>query len=243
MGRRPPTDRTANGSGSGPAIRDRRQHVRIKAKGAVVLRVAATPRNGRIVDVSAGGLLIVTHVTPPESWLGRTVEVEIRLDDARSEWMHGSGRVVRICADGLAFAFEQVPPSFVRVLDELGHASRTRRRTLAVVLIDADPVRRSAMVTGFREVGCAVVEATTPLEAIVRLGESSFEPDVIAIADSQPAAGADALRAFTQQNHPHAKLVTIGNERAATDALQSWLSSEDPAADLPQRIRAMLSRL
>jgi len=224
-------------------MRDRRRHVRIKAKGAVVLHVAATPRHGRIADVSAGGLLIVTHVTPPESWLGRTVEVEIRLDDARSEWLRGSGRVVRICADGLAFAFDQTPPSYVRVLDELGDASRTRRRMLAVVLIDPDAARRSAMVTGFRQVGCAVVEATTPLEAIVRLGESSFEPDVIAIADSQPAAAANALRAFTQQNHPQAKLVTIGDERGAADALASWLSSDDTAADLPQRIRAMLSRL
>ena len=224
-------------------IPDRRQHARIPAKGAVVLHVAATPHHGRIADVSGGGLLVVTHVTPPERWLARVVDVALRLDDAQSEWLRGTGRVVRIRADGLALAFEQKPPSLMLVLDELTSAERARRRMLAVVLIDTDPARRLAMVAGFRAVGCAVVEAATPLEAIVRLGESSFEPDVIAIADSQPAASSDALRTFTQQNHPKAKLVTIGDELVSTDALASWVSSNDSGADLLQRIRAMLSRV
>ena len=225
------------------ATRDRRRHARISAKGAVVIHVGEIAHHGRIADVSGGGVLVVTPVTPPERWLGRNVDVEIRLDDAQAEWLRGTARIVRICADGLALAFEQVPPTLVRVLDELGDASRARHRMLAVVLIDTDPVRRSAMVAGFRKVGCAVVEAASPLEAIVRLGESSFEPDVIAIADSDPGASANELRAFTQQHHPNAKLVTIGDERGSSDAARSWVSSDDTAADLPQRIRAMLSRV
>jgi hypothetical protein len=98
------------------------------------------------------------------------------------------------------------------------------------------------MTAGFRATGCGVIEAATPLEAIVRLGESSFEPDVIAIADSHPAAAADEMRDFVERNHPNAKLVTIGDALLQPDGIVHWLSSADPASDLPDRIREVLVR-
>jgi hypothetical protein len=223
-------------------IRERRNHARIVTKGALVMHVAGVPQHGRIVDISAGGVSVLTSVTPPERWLARMVDLELRLDGASAEWLTGTARVLRIRADGLALAFTTMPPALVRILDELGHAARTRRRRLVVVLIDTDPVRRAAMMAGFREVGCTVVEAASPLEAIVRLGEATFEPDVIAIADSHPAGAADDLRAFARQNHPHAKLVTIVDEQGI-DGLANWVASADPHSDLAQRIRDMLSRV
>lgn len=224
-------------------IRERRRHARIVAKGTVVLHVAGAAHNGRIVNIAEGGMSIVTSVTPPERWLGRTIDVELRLDAASAEWVRGTGRVIRIRADGLAVAFASTPPLLTRVLDELSDASHVRRRVLAVVLVDTDRARREAMVAGFRGAGCNVVDAASSLEAIVRLGESSFEPDVIAIADSQPSASADDLREFARQHHPHAKLVTIVNERVTSDGVPSWVSASDPDADLSQRIRAVLSRV
>lgn len=224
-------------------IRERRGHARIVAKGTVVLHVAGVAHNGRIVNIAEGGMSIVTAVTPPQRWLGRTIDVQLRLDGASAEWLRGSGRVVRIRADGLALAFATAPPFLGRVLDELSDASHARRRVLTVVLVDTDPARREAMCVGFRGAGCVVIDAASPLEAIVRLGESSFEPDVIAIADSQPSASADNLREFARQYHPHAKLVTIVNERVTSDGVPSWVSASDPEADLSQRIRAVLSRV
>jgi CheY-like chemotaxis protein len=226
-------------------IRERRRHTRIATKGTVVMHVAGTAHNGRIVDIAEGGVSVVTHVTPPERWLARVIDVELRFDGASAEWLRGKARVMRIRADGLALAFDEahVPLALARVLGELGDASHTRRRMLAVVLIDSDASRRSAMVAGFRAAGCAIVEAATPLEAIVRLGESSFEPDVIAIADSQPAASADDLRAFARQHHPHVKLVTIVDEKLGPETLRSWVSSSDPDADLPRRIRDVLTHV
>jgi len=76
----------------------------------------------------------------------------------------------------------------------------------------------------------------------VRLGESSFEPDVIAIADSDPSAAADQMRGFVERNHPHAKLVAIGDSELGPDGIAHWLSSADPDSDLPDRIREVLVR-
>jgi hypothetical protein len=90
-------------------------------------------------------------------------------------------------------------------------------------------------------VGCSLIEAATSLEAIVRLGESSFEPDVIAVADSIPMATADQMREFVGRNHPHVKLVSI------TDVIDPsvnifQLTPEDLGGNLTGAIRRVLGR-
>ena len=125
------------------------------------------------------------------------------------------------------------------MIDEMSTASRADARIITVVLIDADPQRSSAMAAGFRATGCSVIEATTPLEAIVRLGESSFEPDIIAVADSQ-TDDADEMRAFVDREHPDARLITIGDEIFQPDGFANWLSSANPDADLAARVREAL---
>src|SRR5205814_3996243 len=109
------------------------------------------------------------------------------------------------------------PAVLLHMIDQIATAARARDRVLAVVLIDTHAQRRSAMAAGFRATGCNVVEAATPLEAIVRLGESSFEPDVIAIADSDPPTAADDMRAFVERDHPRSKVITIGDELLEPD--------------------------
>lgn len=220
-------------------IVERRRFPRTIAKGAVVMHVAGTDQKGRMVDVAEGGLLVATSVTPPERWLGRPVEIEMRFDGL-GDWLLGSARVVRIVASGFAIAFHTPPPAIGRIVDELAGSFRARQRTLAVVVIDTDPDRRASMVRAFRTVGCAVVEAGTPLEAVYRLGESSFEPDVIAVADSQPTAGADALRRFVEVNHPRASLVRILSGDGPVGVLPGWVSATDPDQDLPRRVRDVL---
>jgi hypothetical protein len=90
-------------------------------------------------------------------------------------------------------------------------------------------------------VGCNVIEAATSLEAIVRLGESSFEPDVIAVADSIPAATANEMREFVRRNHPQVKLVSITEViDPAVDIFQ--LTPQDLRGNLADAIRRLLGR-
>jgi hypothetical protein len=227
-----------------PGVRpERRGHSRISPKGTVIARAADRSLRGRLSNLGEGGLYMTSNVTPPERWLGRTVDLEIRLDTARAEWLHVAGRVVRLHAGGIAMTFVGAPPAMLlRMIDDQMYASRARSRVISVVLIDADVIRRQIMAHGFRGAGCVVVEAGSPLEAIVRLGESSYEPDVIAVADSQLEGDATHMRRFVELEHPGAKLITIGDEALEPEGILHWLSSSDPKADLSGRVRNILVR-
>jgi hypothetical protein len=219
---------------------DRRQHARIEPKGTVTLHALGNVHHGRLVNIAAGGMCVATQITVPDQVLGRVVDLELRLDGPLAAWQRLTGRVSWIDGDVVAIEFDPpTAPTLLRMLDDLATASHASARVISVVLIDADPARREQIAAGFRVTGCRVIEAATALEAIVRLGESQFEPDVIAVADPQSDATHE-MRAFIEREHPSSLLVTIGPELLDPAGLANWLSSEDAAADLPARIRSLL---
>lgn len=219
---------------------DRRKLARIEPKGTVTLHALGDVHRGRLVNISAGGVYVATEVAGPVWSLGRAVDLELRLDGPLAAWQRLAGRVIRIDAAGLAIVFDApTAPALLRLIDEVTTASHASARLTSVVLIDPEAARRAAIAAGFRVTGCRVVEAATPLEAIVRLGESHFEPDIIAVAN--PRAGtANEMRAFIEREHPNSMLVTIGHELLDPAGLANWLSSADAAPDLPARIRNLL---
>lgn len=221
---------------------ERRRHVRIEPKGTVILLDDDFPHGGRIANLSSGGLLASTILKAPECLLAREIQMRLRLDGQLAEWLPVTGRVTRIATDSIAIAFDQLPEALVRMIDQMSGQSRAHARVMSVVLVDADAIRRSLMASVFRAVGCTVVETSTPLEVIVRLGESSFEPDLIAVADSMPSTVADDLRRFVERDHPQAKLVTIGNDAIEPSGIAHWLTSADPDSDLAARVRQVLMR-
>jgi hypothetical protein len=149
---------------------ERRRHPRMSAKGTAVLHIESHALHGRIANLGEGGMFVLVQIDPAQAVLGRTLDVEIRLDGGFAEWLHVTGRILRVADDGVAIGFDRLPDQLRGMLDELMTASRARVRVLSVVLIDADAQRRSAMTAGFRATGCGVIEAATPLEAIGRLG-------------------------------------------------------------------------
>jgi hypothetical protein len=218
---------------------ERRRHIRIAAKGTLLFRAGTHEQSCRIANLSEGGAYVLTNVTAPDRLLGRDVGLELRLDAASAEWLRATGRIVRKTPVGVAIAFDLLAAPLLRIIDALSTASLARARIIVVVLIDADPQRRDAMTTGFRAAGCSVIEAASPLEAIVRLGESSFEPDVIAVADSH-GEDAEQMRAFVEREHPKATLIRIGDELLRPEGLANWLSSVNHDEDLPARVREAL---
>jgi hypothetical protein len=218
---------------------ERRRDPRIAAKGTLRFSTRAHGQRGRLANLSVGGAYILTHVAAPARMLRRIVDIELRLDAGDAQWHHATGTIVRIDPGGIAIAFDMLAAPLLHMIDELSTASRARARILVAVLIDEDPKRISAMAAGFRATGCKVIEAATPLEAIVRLGETSFEPDVIAVADSK-TDNADQMRAFVEREHPTTKLITIGDEIFHPDGFANWLSSANPNADLASRVRDAL---
>ena len=221
---------------------ERRQHARVKPKGTVVIATGDQRQRGRIVNIGIGGMLAGTSITMPERLLGRATELDLRLDDRDAQWFRLTGKIARIKPEHVAIVFEAVPPKFVRLIDDVASATHVNRRRISVVLIDATEARRSSIASGFRDTGCTVLEAATALEAIVRLGEASFEPDLIAIADSIPAQTSIDIREFVEREHPNAKLVVIGDTVLDPGGAVHWISSADPDSDLAARVRQVLTR-
>jgi len=221
---------------------ERRREPRISPKGTVLVRVDTYLIRGRIANLSRSGVLAITRITAPERLLGAKVELSLRLDGRGASWLELRGRVVRIGASSLAVALDIVPLPFTRIIDQAVSHSTRHDRPLSVVLVDATVARRTEMAEAFRAAGCEVLDVSTPLEAIVRLGESEFEPDLIAIADSLPARISDELRRFVAREHPDVMLVTIGDAVSGPDELVHWLSAANPGDDLAHRIRSVLTR-
>ena len=222
-------------------VTERRRHPRIALKGTAILLAGEYAVRARIVNLSEGGFIASTLITPPARLLARSVDIELRLDDPLSRWIRMEGKIVRIASESVAVSFEATS-QLIRLVDAMATASRARQRVISVVVIDEDGTRRQLLAEGFRLVGCTVISAATSLEAIVRLGESSFEPDVIAVADSIPAATANEMRDFVGRNHPNVKLVSITD--ALTDSTVSihQLSPADIAGNLADAIRRVLAR-
>ncbi len=220
---------------------DRRRHARIEPKGTATLHALGNAHRGRVVNIGVGGLYMATDVTLHPRLLGRVVDLELRFDGPLAAWQRVAARVIRIDAFGVAIVFD-VPtaPLLLQMIDDLTTASHATARVISVVLIDADPARAATIAEGFRAAGCEVIVVASQLEAIVRLGESHFEPDIIAVADSQPARAADEMRAFITREHASSMLVTIGPELLDPAGLASWLSTSTSTANLPARIREIL---
>jgi hypothetical protein len=220
---------------------ERRREPRICPKGTVLVRADTYLIRGRIANLSRSGLLAITPITTPERLLGARVEVSFRLDGAGASWLELRGRLMRIGAGSLALALDIVPLSFTRILDQTLSRSPRHDRSLSMILVDATFARRTEMAEAFRAAGCDVLDVSTPLEAVVRLGESEFEPDLIAIADSLPASISDELRRFVDVEHPHVLLVRIGDAVSTPEGLAHWLSAANAGNDLSQRVRDVLT--
>ena len=220
---------------------DRRRHARIEPKGTVTIHALGNAQRGRLANIGVGGMYVATDVPLPKGLLGHVVDLELRFDGALAAWQRLSGRISRIAPGGAAIVFAPpTAPALLFVIDGLTTASHASARVISVVLIDADPPRRAAIAAGFRAAGCQVLEVATPLEAIVRLGEAHFEPDIIAVANTQPVTASDQMRAFVEHHHPSSMLVTIGPELLDPAGVANWLSAATATADLPARVRELL---
>lgn len=185
-------------------------------------------------------MYVATTMMLPDLLLGQGVELELRLDGVLAAWQRLAGRVSRIAEDGAAIVFDAPTAPLLRIIDELTTASHANARVISVVLIDADLHRRAAIAAGFRAAGCDVFEVGTQLEAIVRLGESDFELDIIVVAETEPRGERDEMREFVEHYHPSAMLVTVGPDLLAPAGIDNWLSQSTATADLPARIRELL---
>ncbi|HEU4734503.1 MAG TPA: PilZ domain-containing protein [Kofleriaceae bacterium] len=218
--------------------------MRVRSKASICIHCGTRMIRGRVVNLAVGGMCVRADVpfglVGP---IGVPVRIDLRLDAGASRQFTLLGRVLRVNppTGNVAIGFDAVPEAFEDfVQDELlaavAHDSLPR-----MILVDGRGKRRDTIANAFRNAGCNVTEASTPLEAIAHLGGSRFELGLIAIADTVPETVAEELRDFLLAEHPGAHMVAIGRSAARRGPAESWLCSTNASDDLQTRVSRVIT--
>ena len=221
-----------------------RKAMRVRSKGSIRIHYGNRVILGRMVDLAVGGICVRTELPIGLIGLiGELVRVDLRLDAGASKHFALLGRVLRVSIPTrrMAIGFDAVPDDFEDcVQDEL--LAAVEHDTLPrMILVDTVDGRRNKIASAFRNAGCHVTEASTPLEAIAHLGQARFELGLIAIADTVPETVAEQLREFLLDEHPGAHMVSIGASSAHRDPAASWLCPTNVRGDLQTRVGRVMT--
>lgn len=223
---------------------ERRRATRVRSKGSIQVRHGTRLIRARLLDLSSTGscaraelplgLIVV---------VGKPVRVEIRLDACPAKPFSLLAHVLRVdvVTRTLAIEFDEIPRDFADCVHDELLAALEHDTSPRLILIDTAIARRRMIANAFRAAGCQVTEAATPLDAIVLLARSQFEPAVIAIADTIPESVADELRDFVVVEHPDAHMVAISRSATRRNPAESWLSASYMHASLHSRVSRVMT--
>ncbi len=222
-----------------PSLNERRQHMRASAPGTVILRGRGREARGRSVAVSETTLEVRCEGgCPLVSLAGIPLEIEMRLDGAAGTWFLLHGRVTRVrpADDTLVVAIGALPlPLAVLLTSKRG---QPRTRSIEVMVVDRDLARRAQVADAFRAEGCHVLEVSTPLEAIDRLGAAAYATDVIAVADTVPDSIAIDLRNHLDAAYVDALVVAVGEPEWVPG--RARLDPSESEGLLPAHVQSLL---
>lgn len=166
--------------------------------------------HARLVDLSTGGLSLAVDAGTTLPPAGALVHLDLRLDGV-GRWLHLSGIVVRVETRGarllLVVALVVVPADFedlvqAELLSELECARQPR-----LLLVDSARGRRELVADAFRALGCLVIEASSPLEAIAQIDQSRLHLWAVVVAETKLASQAEELRRFLAETHPDVRQI------------------------------------
>jgi hypothetical protein len=189
---------------------DRRRYQRAVTGGSVIVHSGGGAQ-GRIVDVSKGGIRIQPADGAPRCEVGDRVWMDLHFDRQGASWIRLGVEVVRVDPAGaMAVAIQIIPLGFASSVQEVLATAVEAAASSQVLLVDGSPERRAMLATALRDAGCYVHEASTPLEAITVLGRDDTRDWLVAVADSEPLSIADELRTHVADAHPLVRVVSLG---------------------------------
>jgi hypothetical protein len=214
--------------------------LRVRAKGSIRIHCGNRVISGRVVDLAVGGVCMRTELPIGLlGLLGGRVRVDLRLDGGASRHLALLGRVLRVSIPTLqmAIGFDAAPDDFEDCVQDELLAAVEHDALPRMILVDTVGERRHKIASAFRNAGCHVTEASTPLGAIAHLAGSRFELGLIAIADTVP----EELRQFLLEEHPGAHMVAIGSSAAHRSPAESWLCPTNGRGDLQTRVGRVMT--
>ncbi len=218
---------------------ERRRHVRVAARGAVILRGDNQELHGRAVVVSETALEVRCQPgLALVAMAGAPVEVEMRLDGEIGGWfiLHGQVQRVRDLDHRLVITITTLPGPLASLIAKT--AGRSGLAPIEVMIVDAAVAERTRVAEAFRAEGCHVVEAGTPLEAIGGLEGSASATTLIAVADTIPDRIGIELRDYLDSMQEGAFIVALGEPEWTPTRTRLDPSNADGLLDA--RIRALL---
>ncbi|MDB4956859.1 MAG: hypothetical protein JWO36_4428 [Myxococcales bacterium] len=183
---------------------ERRRAARVSPRGTAVLHGKQLTVTARILNVGDGGICVQADYFPVlEPWTNATVTVDVQIEGRR--WVTVAGRVVRTDSNTgeLVVTFDRTPDEFRELVTLEVLADVERDLAPFIMLVDAAADRRTSIAEAFRGAGNVVVEAATPLEGLMRLCESEYAPEIIAIADTISEELAAELRELIVRAQDH----------------------------------------
>lgn len=190
------------------AAGNRRRHDRAQVNGCVVVHAPEGAVRGRIVNLSAGGVLVVEQAS--RAPLAEGTRVGIELETERRGWVRQDGGVLRRVDGAVAIEFVEPSPVLIDVITGEVLAAKEAQRAPRVVVVDPSRPRRMKLAAALRAAGCHSIEASTPLEAVDALERSRVPVVAVAVAEStQSQTLADELVEFLAEAHPSLRLGLI----------------------------------
>lgn len=191
---------------------ERRRSGRVEATGTAVVH-GTFAAHARILDLAVGGLSLLVQDAAALPVVGAQVRLDVRLDGL-GRWLPLIGSVVRIDARGsgsvLVIALLVVPPDFEDLVqDELLSALECAQLP-HVLLVDGARGHRALVAGALRAMGCHVIEASSPLEAITEIDQSRLHLRAVVVADTEPASGGEDLRRFLRETYAGVPLIDVG---------------------------------
>ena len=225
-------------------LHELRRAKRVRSKASTSIHSGARVIRGRVVDLAVGGVCVRSdHPIGPAGLVGGSVRVDLKLDAGASTPFALLGRVLRVSLPTarIAIGFDAVPEAFKHCIHDELRAAAAHDALPRMILVDPRGGQRNTIANAFRNAGCEVTEASTPLEAIAHLGGARFELDLIAIADTVPETVAEELREFLRDEHPEAHMIAIGRSAAHRAPAASWLCSTNVLDDLQTRVGRVMT--
>ena len=227
---------------------NRRRHDRARVNGAVVVHAPDGASRGKIINLSAGGVLVVEQ--SPHVELAEGTEVGLELETGRRGWVRQAGGVLRRVDGAIAFEFVQPSPVVVDLLTGEVLAAQEAQRVPRVVVMDPSSPRRKKIAAALRDAGCQSIEAATPLEAVDLLERSRSQVTAVAVAETtQSQTLADELMEFLAEAHPSLRLALIVDNTAkpphprARHLRCDGSSETDDSTDLRDLVKEFLAGL
>ncbi len=218
--------------------RDRRRSGRAESSGTAIVH-GALALHGRIVDLAIGGLTLLVDGIVAEPAVGHRVRVVARLDGP-GRWFHLTGSVARIESRGSATALvielTGVPHDYEDLVQNELLSGLECARDPQILLVDSSRGRRALVAAAFRAVGCRVIEASSPLEAIAAIDQSRLHLRAVVIADTELASRAADLRRFLHEAYPRVPLVVVGDGRRTREHL-----TVDRFPDLALQVQSLVA--